>query len=93
VLQTESAGFVEANASGWTPLPVIHPYRDSLAQAKTRISFPREHFMNDFCNSNQISPKEISHAAAAWLMDQDYPGNVREPNHGGKGSDLRKMTI
>ncbi|HNQ44277.1 MAG TPA: helix-turn-helix domain-containing protein, partial [Candidatus Cloacimonadota bacterium] len=37
-----------------------------------------EHFMNNFCNRNQITPKEISPAAAAWLMEHSFPGNVRE---------------
>lgn len=37
-----------------------------------------EFFVTGFCNRNQIPPKSISPAAAAWLLEQDFPGNVRE---------------
>lgn len=37
-----------------------------------------EFFLTGFCNRNQIQPKSISPAAATWLLEQDFPGNVRE---------------
>lgn len=37
-----------------------------------------EFFLTGFCNRNQIQPKSISSAAATWLLEQDFPGNVRE---------------
>lgn len=37
-----------------------------------------EYFMNSFCNQNQIPPKILAPNAAAWLLEQDFPGNVRE---------------
>jgi DNA-binding NtrC family response regulator len=50
----------------------------SLKQRPEDIIPLAEHFMNNFCNRNQITPKEISPAAAAWLMEHSFPGNVRE---------------
>ena len=72
---------VEANAFRMDLLyriNTIHIEIPSLKQRPEDIIPLAEHFMNDFCNRNQITPKEISPAAAAWLMEQDYPGNVRE---------------
>jgi DNA-binding NtrC family response regulator len=37
-----------------------------------------EYFVNGFCNRNQIPQKNISPAGAAWLLEQEFPGNVRE---------------
>ncbi|HQQ67658.1 MAG TPA: helix-turn-helix domain-containing protein, partial [Candidatus Cloacimonadota bacterium] len=30
------------------------------------------------CAQNRIAPKALSPNASAWLVEQDYPGNVRE---------------
>lgn len=37
-----------------------------------------QHFINGFCMRHQISPKDLAPSATAWLLEQDYPGNVRE---------------
>ncbi len=37
-----------------------------------------EFFVTGFCNRNQIQPKSIAPSAAAWLLEQEFPGNVRE---------------
>jgi two-component system, NtrC family, nitrogen regulation response regulator NtrX len=37
-----------------------------------------EFYISSFCSRHQIIPKSLSPAAAAWLMQQDFPGNVRE---------------
>jgi len=37
-----------------------------------------EYFISSFCIRHQISPKTLAPSAAAWLMEQKYPGNVRE---------------
>ncbi|HPF08637.1 MAG TPA: sigma-54 dependent transcriptional regulator [Candidatus Cloacimonadota bacterium] len=49
-----------------------------LRERKEDIILLTEHFVNSFCNSNQIQPKLITPSAAAWLLEQDFPGNVRE---------------
>jgi len=36
------------------------------------------HFIASFCIRHQISPKALAPSAAAWLLEQNYPGNVRE---------------
>ena len=37
-----------------------------------------EYFVNDFCNRNHVPPKSLSPGAAAWLLEQELPGNIRE---------------
>jgi DNA-binding NtrC family response regulator len=36
------------------------------------------HFINSFCARNHVSPKGLAPSAAAWLLEQNYRGNVRE---------------
>lgn len=37
-----------------------------------------QHFINSFCARHQISPKSLNASATAWLLEQNYPGNIRE---------------
>ena len=36
------------------------------------------HFMSNFCASNNLIPKPLSASAIAWLMQQPWKGNIRE---------------
>ena len=36
------------------------------------------HFINSFCVRHHVSLKGLAPSAAAWLLEQNYPGNVRE---------------
>ncbi|MCB5252938.1 MAG: sigma-54 dependent transcriptional regulator [Candidatus Cloacimonadaceae bacterium] len=36
------------------------------------------HFINSFCIRHQIMPKSLTPSATAWLLEQSYPGNIRE---------------
>ncbi len=50
----------------------------SLRQRVEDIIPLSRHFINSFCSRHQISPKSLAPSAAAWLLEQSYPGNVRE---------------
>lgn len=49
-----------------------------LRERKDDIPDLARHFSTDFCNRNNISPKEISFQAMNWLCEQDWRGNARE---------------
>ncbi|MDD4147577.1 MAG: sigma-54 dependent transcriptional regulator [Candidatus Cloacimonetes bacterium] len=52
-------------------IPALREHREDIIPLT-------EHFVNSFCAQNRIAPKALSPNASAWLMEQDYPGNVRE---------------
>lgn len=37
-----------------------------------------QHFINSFCLRYHINPRVLAPSAVAWLMEQSFPGNVRE---------------
>ncbi|HCM16157.1 MAG: sigma-54 dependent transcriptional regulator [Candidatus Cloacimonadales bacterium] len=52
-------------------IPPLRKHRDD-------IILLADYFVNSFCTRHNIAPKIITPSAAAWLYEQDYPGNVRE---------------
>ncbi|MCK9556521.1 MAG: sigma-54 dependent transcriptional regulator [Candidatus Cloacimonetes bacterium] len=52
-------------------IPPLRNHRDD-------IIILADYFLHCFCTRHQIPLKIISPSAAAWLFEQDYPGNVRE---------------
>ena len=53
---------------------VIPPLRERKDDVPALARF----FCTDFCNRNNISPKEISFQAMNWLCEQEWRGNARE---------------
>lgn len=49
-----------------------------LSERKEDIIPLANHFMTEFCNQHNIAPKSLTPSAISWLMEQDFPGNVRE---------------
>lgn len=49
-----------------------------LSQRQEDIIPLAKHFVADFSNRNNKAPKSLSASAISWLMEQSFPGNVRE---------------
>ena len=56
----------------------IHIHLPPLRERREDIIKLSEHFINDFCARNQMPPKLLAPDAANWLLQQKFPGNVRE---------------
>ncbi len=37
-----------------------------------------KHFLNEFANSNKVAPMQLSKEAVAFMLQYDWPGNIRE---------------
>jgi two-component system response regulator HydG len=59
-------------------LNVIAVYLPALRQRQDDIPLLSEHFLNRIAAARNESPKRLSDAALAVLMDYNWPGNVRE---------------
>lgn len=59
-------------------ISTINIHIPALRERKEDIIPLTNYFINGFCNRNQIPPKTLSANAAAWLLEQSFPGNVRE---------------
>ncbi|MDI3503351.1 MAG: two-component system, NtrC family, response regulator PilR [Candidatus Cloacimonadota bacterium] len=49
-----------------------------LRQRRQDIIPIAEFYINRFCSEHNIAYKTLAPAASAWLMQQDFPGNVRQ---------------
>lgn len=49
-----------------------------LVERREDIISLANHFIADFCNQHNKAPKNLSAGAVSWLLEQDFPGNVRE---------------
>ncbi|PKN78397.1 MAG: response regulator [Candidatus Cloacimonetes bacterium HGW-Cloacimonetes-1] len=52
-------------------IPPLRQRRDDIIPLAT-------HFIIDFCNRNKLQPKSLTPQALAWLLEQEWKGNVRE---------------
>ena len=57
--------------------PIVLP---ALSERKNDIVLLADHFLNSFCQKNNLHEKKFSTAARNKLLNHNYPGNVRELN-------------
>ena len=53
-------------------------YLPPLRERKEDIPLLAQHFLDDFCQANNLPPKRLSEQAMIKLMAYSWPGNVRE---------------
>lgn len=56
-------------------LPIHLP---PLRERNKDVLLLAKHFIDEFCEANQIPPKSLSESAQKKLLSYDWPGNVRE---------------
>jgi len=53
-------------------------YLPPLRERKVDIPLLAQHFLNEFCESNNISAKRFSQTAVQLMVQHSWPGNIRE---------------
>jgi two-component system response regulator AtoC len=53
-------------------------YLPPLRERKEDLPLLAQHFLNEFCESNNIAPKRFSQIAVQSMVQHPWPGNIRE---------------
>lgn len=59
-------------------LNVIHIYVPPLRERKEEIGALADYFLEKYCEENGVMKKRLSQSAIEFLMNQSWPGNVRQ---------------
>jgi len=67
-------------------------YLPPLRERKEDLPLLAQHFLKEFCESNNLAPKRFSKSAIQYMIQHSWPGNIRELKNVVRRSAVRTGT-